>query len=166
MDGFVERSGVRMNARILVAAACVLLAVGCAKRMIPGTQIPDTDDTQAILSLMNKYRVSVEGRDATSITALVSDDFEDTGGTPTLDDDLDRQNLEQALKDRFARIDKVKLDFDVRSIAVDDEQAEAVYYYTLRYETPGLSDKVQSASDLKKMTFRQVDDQWKIVSGI
>lgn len=134
--------------------------------MIPGTQIPDTEDTQAILALMNEFRVSVEGRDISSITPLVADDFEDTGGTPSPDDDLNRANLEQALQQRFARIDKVKLDFDVRSINIDDEQAEAVYYYTLRYETPGLSDKVQTAADLKKMTFRQVNDEWKILSGI
>lgn len=134
--------------------------------MIPGTQIPDTDDTQAIIALMNEFRVSVEGRDISAITPLIADDFEDKGGTPNPDDDLTRANLEQALQQRFARIDKVKLDFDVRSINIDDEQAEAVYYYTLRYETPGLSDKVQTAADLKKMRFRQVNDEWKIVSGI
>lgn len=156
-----------MNARLLVPlATLVLAATACTPRRIPGTQIDDTEESRAILAVMEKYRTAVEGRDPTVVVELASQNFNDEGGTSDPDDDVQFANLEQALKERFSRIDNVNLAIDVRSIAVKDNQAEAIYYYTLRYDMPGLANARQSASDLKKMTFERVEDQWKIVSGI
>jgi hypothetical protein len=156
-----------MNARLLVSSALVAtLAASCAAHKIPGTEIDDTDDTRSLLALIDRYRTAVEQRDAAAITRLVAPDFQDDGGTPQADDDLDTRNLLEALTARFARIANVRLDVDVREVKVEKSTASAVYYYTLRYETPGLSDKTQSASEIKRMEFRRVDGEWRITSGI
>ncbi|MGA9520367.1 MAG: nuclear transport factor 2 family protein [Myxococcaceae bacterium] len=156
-----------MNARLLVSAALIAaLAAACAPRRIPGTDIQDTDDTRALLTVIDRYRTGVESRNAEAVSGLVAPDFRDDGGTPAADDDLDTRNIRDALTQRFARIDDVRLEIDLRSIDVQDDLASAVYYYTLRYSMPGLSDKVQTASELKRMDFRRIDGEWRIVSGI
>jgi hypothetical protein len=158
-----------MNARTLVTlAAVVLFTQGCATRYIAGTRIEDNSQTRALLELIESYRMAVEGRDPDRLVSLVAPDFRDDGGTPGREDDLSADNLHQALSARFARIDDVSLQIEVRSVTVAKERAEAVYYYTLRFTTPGLTtqQKSQSASELKKMAFRKVDGQWRILGGI
>lgn len=155
-----------MNARLLVPLAALVLAAACAPRRIPGTQIDDTGDNHALIEVMGKYRTAVEARDTAALINLASPQFSDQGGTSDPDDDVEYGTLQKELRDRFSRIDNVKLDIDVRSIAVQGDRAEAVYYYTLRYDMPGLSTARQSASDLKKMSFVRSDGQWKITSGI
>ena len=155
-----------MHARLLAITFGLLLATGCAKRLIPGTEIVENDDTTAIISVMNQYRVAVEGRDVDRVLSLVAKDFHDDRGTPTPEDDVDAQTLPAALKDEFSRAQNIRLNIDVRDIDVEDGTATAIYYYTLRYELPGLTERPQSAAELKKMMFQRIDDQWKIVGGI
>ena len=158
-----------MNARLsALCIAALLCAPACAPKRIPGSDIEDTDDTRALISLLDAYRNAVQDRDTEKLVGLVSENFRDTGGTSTPEDDLDRTNLAEALNERFGRIDNVRLDVDIRNSQVQDREntAFAVFYYTLRYEMPGLSDKVQTASELKRMEFIREGDQWKIQSGI
>lgn len=156
-----------MNARLLVVAGiAAAVLVGCTPRRIPGTQILETDDNLEIIEVMKKYRQAVENRDADAIVALASTSFRDEGGTPTPEDDLTYDTLGPALRERFGRLDYVDLDMEVRTIEVMDDVAQAVYYYTLRFTAPGLTDKSQSASDIKKMYFKREDGRWRIVSGI
>ena len=165
MDAFPTRCPMRMLVRYFLAAA-LLIGTGCAHRLIPGTDIERNDDTEAIVQLMERYRQAVEGRDAEAVMKLVSPEFRDNAGTSTPDDDLTYQSLPEALKTRFENIDEVHLDVDVRDIEVRKEDASAVYYYTLRWRMPRLSNTAHSASELKRMEFKREAGLWKIVSGI
>ena len=166
MNSSTIRCDVRMHARHLLAAAAVLVNLACAPRLIPGTDIERTDDTEAIIELMEQYRRAVEGRDAEGMMALVSPDFRDNAGTSTPDDDLSFQSLPEALRNRFQKIDDVHLDIDVRDIEVAKDDASAVYYYSLRWRMPGLSNNAHNAAELKRMEFKRAEGVWKIVSGI
>ena len=44
----------------LKALAFALVAFACAPRLIPGTEVEDTDDNQRILTLIEDYRRSAE----------------------------------------------------------------------------------------------------------
>lgn len=164
----MRRSGVRMNARLLLAclAVSVLALTGCPRKNIPNTQIEDTEETRQIIAVMDKFRQAMEGRDAEALMSLVSPEFRDTAGTSLPDDDLDFQTLGPALKDRFEKIDNVKLSFDIRSIEVQEDLATAVFHWSLRYDVPSLGSKQQTAAEIKKMMFKLENEQWKIVSGI
>ncbi len=158
-----------MNARLLaLCTAALLVAPACAPKRIPGSDIEDTEDTRAVIALLDAYRNAVQDRDTQKLLGLISENFQDTGGTSTPEDDLDRSNVEAALQERFGRIDNVRLDVDIRNIVVQDREdtAFAIFYYTLRYEMPGLSDKVQTASELKRMEFVREGGDWKILSGL
>ncbi len=144
----------------------LLLAVACAPRRIPGTEIADNDDSRAILAIMERYRTSLEARDAKAIQALVAEDFREDGGTETPDDDLTYANLPTHMSNLFQRLDKPKVDISVRRVSVEDDTATAVYYWNASWRMPSLTGRPQSDSELEQMVFKKVNGQWKIVSGI
>ncbi|WP_257458684.1 nuclear transport factor 2 family protein [Archangium lipolyticum] len=154
-----------MNARLLPACALLLL-VACAPRNIPGTQIPDTNDTRAILDVMERYRSAIEARDAKAIQQLVSPSFRDNGGTDDPQDDLTYANLPQALPALFSQLESARVDLDIRSVNVrSDGAATVIYYWNVSWRAPGLIEKSQRDSELEQMVFQKEDGQWRIVSG-
>src|SRR5579872_5526845 len=98
--------------------ALIGMGAGCAHRQIPGTNIDDTQDTRAIVDVMQHYRSAVEAKDVPAITALLDPSFRDDAGTPNPADDLDYDTVSQKLGDRFSKLDEVKLDIEVRKINV------------------------------------------------
>src|SRR5712692_1926360 len=149
-----------MSVRGLAWLGIVLLAAGgCAARRIPGTDIEDNADTRAILYLLERYRVAVEHKDSNTLIGLVSTSFKDNGGTASPDDDLDYQNLQTKLPQRFARVDDVHLD-------EDQGTASVIYYYNMSFRMPTLSSKLLSESEIKQMLLRREQGQWKIMSGV
>ena len=157
-----------MNFRPLLVLSVLCLVAACAPRRIPGTEIPDTDDTRAILAVMDRYRAGVEGRNAQAIQALVSKDFREDAGTETPDDDLTAANLPEHLAHLFERLDSPKVEINVRRVSVDEETdtATAIYYWNASWRMPGLNTKPQQDSELEQMVLRKEDGQWRILSGI
>src|SRR4051812_40074306 len=112
-----------MNFRALLVLPLLLLAAACTPRRIPGTELPDNDDTRAILAIMERYRTAVEARDAKAIQALVSEDFKEDAGTESPDDDLTYANLPARLDNTFPKLDNPKVELSVRRVEIDDETA-------------------------------------------
>jgi hypothetical protein len=154
-----------MNVRLLLASAVLLLAA-CTPRNIPGTQIPDTEDSRAILKVMEHYRTALEARDAKTIQQLVSKSFRDNAGTEDPEDDLTYDNLPQALPALFARMESPRVDLDVRRVDVrKNGVATVTYYWNASWRVPGLLDRPQRESELEQMVLQKEDGQWRIVTG-
>lgn len=151
---------------VTLALAFALAAVACAPRRIPGTEIEDTQDTREIIGVMERYRSSLEAKDAEAILELVSPKFNDNAGTSNPADDLSYEALKTQLPERVAQLEDVKLDVNVRKIAVEGDRAQLVYYYNSSYRLPKLSSRPQSDSDLQMMEFERTDGKWRILSGI
>jgi ketosteroid isomerase-like protein len=157
-----------MHNRFLALCAVFLLAA-CAPKRIPGTELEDTDDTRAILAVMERYRAALEARDAKAIQALVSPKFKDDGGTAEdPSDDLTAATLEPHLQALFQKLQNPKVDFNVRRVEVreDEDVARAIYYWNASWRMPGLNARPQQDSELEQMLFQKVDGEWKILSGI
>ncbi len=155
-----------MNVRPLLVCALLVLSA-CSQKNIPGTQIPDTDDTRAILNVLERYRSALEARDATAIQKLVSKNFRDNAGTEDPSDDLTATNLAETLPHLFARMDAPRVEMDIRSVSVkNDGTASVIYYYNTSWRAPGLMDRAQRDSELEQMLLEKQDGQWLIVSGI
>ncbi|MBX7113360.1 MAG: DUF4440 domain-containing protein [Myxococcaceae bacterium] len=155
--------------RILTVVAAVALASSCAHRKIPGTEIDDTDDTRAILAVMETYRQAVEKRDAHTLVSLAHDTFRDDGGSANPEDDLNYSDLTTKLPERLAKLEDIRLEVSVRKIEFDEEAqvAHATYTYTATFKLPNLTQKAQSEGEIKQMSFKKVDKHnWKITSGI
>jgi ketosteroid isomerase-like protein len=155
-----------MTVRSLFVAALLALSA-CAPHLIPGTQIPDTQDSRAILDVMERYRAALEAKDAKGIQALVSKSFRDNSGTEDLQDDLTAANLPQALGALFARLESPRVELEVRSLSVKpDGVATVIYYWNSSWRAPGLLDKTQRDAELEQMVLQKEDGQWRIVTGI
>ncbi len=151
-----------------LALLCALaLVAGCTPKRIPGTDIEDTRETRAILNVMEMYRSAVEARDAQGVAALADPSFKDDGGSATTEDDLDYKTLAPRLAERLSRISDVKLELNVKKILFhEDLTASVIYNYSTSFKMPGLSTRVQNASEIKQMWFKRVGKDWKIASGI
>lgn len=154
-----------MNFRALLLLP-LLLAAACAPRRIPGTEIADTDDSRAILAIMERYRSALEAEDAKAIQALVAEDFREDAGTETPEDDLTYANLPAHLENLFQKLDRPKVDISVRRVDIQDDLATAIYYWNASWRMPSLSGRPQSDSELEQMVLKKIQGEWKIVSGI
>ncbi len=150
----------------------VVLAVAlsaCAPKKIPGTDIDDTTETQAILEVVRKYRTAVEARNVEGIYQLVDPSFRDDGGSAHPDDDLDYKSLKDRLTNRMSKVTDMKLEVTVRRIEFDteDKMARVTYSYQVSFKMPEYSSRTQSENDIKQMLLKRVDEnEWKIASGI
>ncbi|RKH58534.1 nuclear transport factor 2 family protein [Corallococcus llansteffanensis] len=156
-----------MNPRFPALCAVFLLAA-CAPKRIPGTELQDTDDTRAILGVMERYRAALEARDAKAIQALVSPKFRDDGGTEDVSDDLTAENLGAHMQALFQKVQNPKVEINVRRVEIGEgeEVAAAIYYWNASWRMPGLNARPQQDSELEQMVFQKVDNEWKILSGI
>jgi hypothetical protein len=144
--------------------AIALVTAACAPRLIPGTEIEDTDDNQRILNVVEQYRRSAESRNAEAMSALISSGFYDDSGTPDTSDDLDSSGLKTRLtKEWKERVKTIRLDLQVKKIFVDGETARVRYFYTLRYQ---IGDSWKQDIDTKEMLLRREGGAWKIMSGV
>lgn len=154
-----------MRRLLLLTAASSLLLTACAPKRIPGTEIDDTDETRAVIQVMDDYRKAVEREDANAILALLSDDFRDNGGTGTAADDVDKARLQAELPARFQKLDNIRLELTVKKLVFEEEAALATYNYSYSFQM-GPDGKLQSDTDIKQMTLVRRDGKWKIQSGI
>jgi ketosteroid isomerase-like protein len=156
--------------RLACAAALVfaaLSATGCAPRRLPGTEIPDTDDTRAILQVVETYRQAMQRRDAGAVLPLVAPDYFDGAGTPEPADDLDRVGLEQQLPKDLAHMEGLRLDMRVRDIRVEGDLARAEFSFDAYYRVTTPTGKVpRRDTDVHQMTLRRNGPRWLITSGL
>lgn len=155
-----------MLIRRFVLSAVTLALGACAPRLIPGTEIPQTKDTEAIVALVEKYRQALEKKDVDALMSLVSESYRDAAGTPTPEDDLDYRKLREVLPERLSKLEDVKLDIEIRRIDVRGDTADAVFRFDAHYRMPAYKGQTQTESDLNRMVLVKVGGVWKIASGL
>jgi ketosteroid isomerase-like protein len=157
-----------MTFRSTLLAAAALAAIGCSPRRIPGTDIKETRETRAVFDVVQSYRQALEKRDAAAVLALVAPTYFDTAGTPDPGDDLDRSRLEASLAQDLSRAEGLKLDFTVRKIEVEGNEAFAELFFDSYYrvQTPGGTTIPRRDSDVHRVRLERLDGSWKIVSGL
>jgi hypothetical protein len=156
-----------MNARAGLAAFALALLAACTPPRIPGTEIPSTADTRAVAATVETYRKALEARDVAGIMALVAPVYYDTMGTPDPSDDLDRAGLQAALEKDLPRAEAMKVDFTLRKIDVngDDAVAEIFFdsYYRVKTNTAAVPKR---DTDLQQLHLKRIGGVWKFTSGL
>jgi len=147
--------------------ALLVLAAGCKPSLLPGTEIPSTPETRAVFDVLQAYRGALEKRDPKAVLALVAPSYYDTAGTPEPGDDLDRAGLEASLEKDLPRTEGEKLDFTIRRIEVngDDAMVEIFYDSYYRVKTPGTV-VPRRDSDVSRLRLKKLGGAWKFVSGL
>ncbi len=144
-------------------ALLLAATVGCAAHKIPGTDIDETADADAIIEVLGKYNTAIDARDAAGILALVDTSFYDDAGTLTPEDDLDYTALKTKLPVMLQKFQDVGLKITVKTLAIAGDKASLVYNYVLTFR---IGQKVTTESDIKRMDFKRVNGVWKIVKGV
>jgi len=153
-----------MMARLLVPL--LALALACAPRYLPGSDIRDTPDTRAIATVLEAYRQAMEKRDPRAVLDLVASDYFDDAGTPEAMDDLDRAGLEKRLND-LKDLTMLRLQLSVRGIEVQGEEGQAEVYFDQYYRVNTPNGPVaRHDADVHRMRFKKVGGVWKISSGL
>jgi hypothetical protein len=150
-----------VSTRWLPVVLCA--ALGCAAHKIPGTEIDETADADAIIEVVGKYNTAVDAQDAAGILALVDPSFYDDAGTLTPEDDLDYATLQTKLPSMLAKFQDVRVKITVKTLNIVGDKASLVYNYVVTFR---IGQKVTTDSDIKRMDFKRVNGVWKIVKGV
>ncbi len=155
-----------MNLRTALLALLVA-ASGCKPNLLPGTEVPSTSETRPVYDVLLAYRSALERRDPKAVLALVAPTYYDTAGTPEPGDDLDRAGLEASLEKDLPRTEGEKIDFTIRRIDVNGDDAMAEIFYDSFYRVKTASALVpRRDSDVSRLRLKRIDGAWKFVSGL
>jgi hypothetical protein len=142
------------------------LALACAPRYLPGTEIVDSPDTHAIANVLEAYRQAMEKRDPQAVLAMVAPDYFDSAGTSDPADDVDRAALEKRLGE-LSKVDVLRLQLSVRDIRVKADRGEATVFFDQYYRVATPNGPVaRHDADVHRMTLRKIDGAWKFTSGL
>jgi len=152
--------------RISLVAPLLCLALACAPRFLPHSDIRDTPDARAIAALLETYRQAMEARDAQAVLALVAPRYLDNAGTPDPSDDVDRDGLAAQLGE-LAKVTSLRLELTLRRVDVKGDQATAEVYFDQWYKVTTPNGPVpRHDSDVHRMALRKLAGVWKFESGL
>ena len=152
---------------LLLAGSLSLPA--CGPRYVPGTQIEMTEEVEVVVSLVERYRVAVEQRDAEALRTLASRRYYENGSTTNdPSDDYDYRGLEKVLSDLKSHVKDIKYNITIVDVQIlNDEIAQVDYDYTSQYQyTLGEQDRWETVDDRNRLTFRNEDGHWRILNGM
>ena len=148
----------------VVLAALSLAA--CAKN-IPDTEILDTPDNRAIIAVVDAYRKAFDTRNVDGVMALVSPAYYDDAGTADPADDIDYKALPAVLRDTFARISQVRIEFGITDIIVNGNKGQADLFYDAKYRvTTPRTEIAKRDTDIQRILLQKDATGWKIISGL
>ena len=117
---------------------CLLAPIfifGCAHSKIPNTNIADTVENRAILSIVENYAQAMESLDSDAVLSLVSPRYYEDNGNSDKSDDYDFEELKVKLAEDFKRTKKIQLELRVDEIVIEEQKAYAYIFYTYRAQS-------------------------------
>lgn len=155
-----------MRRPALPALLALATLAACAPSTLPGTTIPDTPETRAVLEVLSRYKSAFEALDAGGIIALAAPtylDREGLRGAPP----RDLAALKAKLPDELKRLKGVKMDVTVKDARIKGDNAEIDYFVVLHYSLALASgERWKSESDDTRLALVRVGGAWKIQSGL
>lgn len=117
-----------------LAVALALALAGCADKMIPNTDVPDTESNRLVLRFVEKYRHAVEGRDVGAILKLTSPHYFDDNGTPQGMDDVDHDRLKERLLAWKNAVSDVRYEIRYRKVSSKGHKIFVDFTYSGSFE--------------------------------
>lgn len=156
----------RLRARLV--AASVLMLTGCARQLIPNTDIEDTHDNRVVIEFCETYRRAVERRDVSRLLSLAHPDYYEDGGSVDASDDLDRVGLQGYLEERFVQAKSIRYEMHYRAIERNENNGwNVAYSYSASYRLPHDTRELwhrEVAENLLELV--PVGDSYQILSGM
>lgn len=158
--------------RTLLAISMALLSLslvgGCAKRYIANTEIEDTEENRNVVKFCERYRHAVNDMNTGLLLSLASPRYFDESGTLKADDDLNKESLEEVLKNRFQSIKSVRYEMRYRDIyQLEDGHVYVEFTYTMsfQYEINGKRRWANKTAD-NRLKLERAEDSYLILAGM
>lgn len=155
--------------RLGALVASTLALAGCGEKLIPNTDVEDTEDNQQVIEYCENYRIALEARDVGRLLAMTADDYYEDGGSPAGHDDYDRAGLEERLRTRFSRVEAIRYDIRYRRVVYFPDRVEVYYSYYGRFQVAGREAGESlwfSEVGDNRLVLARVPDGYKILSGL
>lgn len=157
----------------LLRLACTVLALGaaplagCAARLIPNTDVPDTEENRAAVEFVERYRLAVEARNPAQILRLVSTDYYDDNGTPVPDDDVDYERLQRQILRLAQDVVEVRYEMRYRRVIFRGDRVFVDVRYTGRFKvrTPEGERWARRLAENRVELVRE-NGEYRIISGL
>jgi hypothetical protein len=154
---------------LLVLALALGLAplAGCAARMIPNTDVPDTSENREAIQFVERYRMAMEARNPAQLLQLVSADYYDDNGTPSTDDDLDYERLQEQVLRISDDVLEVRYEMRYRRVVFREDRVLVDFTYTGRFKvrTPDGDRWARRLADNRLELVRE-GGEYRIVAGL
>ncbi|HRI09952.1 MAG TPA: hypothetical protein PKW35_19150 [Nannocystaceae bacterium] len=164
-----------LSLALLVAVQAPAL-VGCKnKSMIPGTEIPDTEENREILQVLERFRTAFVRQDTAAIVATAHPTYYDESGTDDPGDDVVYEELGPLLNRRLAQVDSVRFTVEYLDVFVRNERATVHVWVDASFHmkpilkedgTPRLQPRFARKQDYAKFELLRDGDSWRITKGI
>lgn len=149
---------------------------GCrGEPVIPGTDIPDTEDNRQIISVLERYRTSFVSRDAAAVLATAHPTYQDNAGTDDPSDDTTYTELGGQLRRRLSQLDSIRFTIDYLEIQRIEDRAIVRVWVDASYRFKPLLDaygEVRNQSpyarvmDHSEFELVREGQNWLIVRGL
>jgi len=152
---------------VALAASLAPIAGGCAARLIPNTDVPDTDDNRTAVEFVEQYRLAMEARSPAQVLRLVSSEYYDDMGTPTTDDDIDYGNLQERVLRLSDDVLEVRYEMRYRRVIFREDRVLVDFTYTGRFKvrTPEGDRWARRLADNRLELIRE-DGEYRIIAGL
>ena len=147
-------------------APLLALALSCAPRLLPGTDIRDTPDTRAIASAIEAYRRAMVSRDPQAVMKLVAPDYFDSSTADAPGGAVDRAGLRTRLED-LTKLTAFRLELSLRGLEMSKGTAQAEVYFDQYYRVATPNGEVaRHDADAHRMTLQKLNGTWMFTSGL
>lgn len=157
-----------MKVSFSLLVALSLASAGCARTVIPNTEVEDSTENRRVVTFCEKYRHAVEDKDIAALLGLASDRYYEDGGNANVEDDIDYAGLKDYLANTFQKTKNVRYEIRYRKVTFTEKSEVHVdYTYTASYRLPGVkADEWRHMVADNRLVLVPVGDGYKIVSGM
>ncbi len=120
-----------------IAYVLLFATAGCARGVIPNTDVEDTEVNREVIGFVEQYRKAVQARDVGKLLALASKDYYDDHGTPDGGDDVDYDALREKLSRWRERVQDARYEIRYRRVHRRGDRVFVDYTFTASYKVLG-----------------------------
>ncbi len=152
----------------LFALSILLTCAGCAKTLIPNTDVEDNADNRGVVLFCEKYRHALEDKNVATLVKMMSPGYFEDGGNTKNDDDADYDKIRDFLTGQFLKTNGIRYEIRYRRVTFTETSHVWVdYTYAAAWRLPGVkADEWHHQIADNRLDLVHDGETFKIVSGM
>ena len=153
----------------LIVTTLAASSAGCSSggAYIRGTKVEDTSENRTIIGVIERYRLSVERKDAPGLMKMAAKGYWEDGGTPTGADDYGYDGLREVLVGRFQRADDIRYSMKYVKVRRQGTRAFVEVIIDASYTiSTSQGDQRMDQRDQNELVLEWDGDRWSFISGM